>query len=75
MTSLIAGGLHRIKRSPEFREKLKALRETIRAKHAEELAGAGFFRRILIRDRIAREFKRESCKLLPSPHALYGSKP
>lgn len=43
------------------------------ARHAAELAEAGFFQRLLLRWRIAREFRRERRKIEPSAGSLYSS--
>ena len=69
----VADGESRSRRSPEFQARLRALRDTIRARHAAELAEAGVFRRLVLRCRIAAEFRRERRKIEPSPGSLYSS--
>jgi hypothetical protein len=53
---------------------LRQLRADLRARHARELASAGFFRRLALHWRIWREFRRERRKLTPSPGSLYASR-
>ena len=69
----VADGESRLRRSPEFQARLRALRDTIRARHAAELAETGVFRRLVLRWRIAAEFRRERRKIEPSPGSLYSS--
>ena len=59
--------------SPEFKARLRTLRESILAHHVAELAGAEFFRRLMLRWQIATEYRREHRKIEPSPHSLYIS--
>ena len=47
---------------PEFRARVHELHESIKARYATELAEAGFFRRMILRYRIAAEFNREMTK-------------
>jgi hypothetical protein len=69
----VADGESRLCSSPKFQARLRELRESIRARHAAELAQAGFFQRLLLRWRIAAEFRRERRKIEPSPGSLYSS--
>jgi len=46
---VVADEEHRLHRSAEFKSRLRELRETIRARHAAELAQAGFFERLALR--------------------------
>ena len=69
----VADGESRLRSSPEFRARLRELRECIRARHAAELAHARFFQRLVLHWRIAREFRRERQKIEPSPSSLYSS--
>ena len=69
----VADGESRLRRSPEFQARLRDLLESIQARHAAELAPAGFFQRLLLRWRIAAEFRRERRKIEPSPGSLYSS--
>ena len=69
---IVADGERRLRRSVELKVRLQALRETIRARHAGELAGAGLFGRLVIRWQMAAEYRRERRKLEPTPGSLYG---
>lgn len=71
---IVADGAWRLRRSPEFQARLRELRESIEARHATELAQAGFVRGLILRWRIAAEFRRERRKLEPSPGSLYNSR-
>jgi hypothetical protein len=74
MTSrIVADGEIRFRRSKEFQTRLRELRESIRARHAAEYVGAGFFRSLVVDWRIAAEFRRARKKMEPSPHSLYSS--
>lgn len=70
---IVADGEFRLCQSKEHRARLQDLRESIRARHAPEVAGAGFFHRLILRCRIAAEFRRERRKIDPSPKSLYSS--
>ena len=72
-TRFLADGESRLRGGLEFQARLRELRESIQARHAAELAAAGFFRRLLLRWRIAAEFRRERRKIEPSPGSLYSS--
>ena len=71
---IVSDGAARLRSSPEFQARLRELRESIRARHAAELAQAGFFQRLLLRWRIATEFRRERRKIEPSSGSLYTSR-
>ena len=64
----------RLRRSPEFQARLSELHESVRTRYAAELAPAGFFRRLVLHWRMAREFRRERRKIEPSPGSLYSSR-
>jgi hypothetical protein len=68
---IVVDGARRLRASLEFRTRLRELREEIRARHALELKDAGFFRRLVLRWRIASEYRRERRKIVPSNHSLY----
>jgi hypothetical protein len=70
---IVADGEMRLRQSKEFQARLRELRASIRARHATELAEAGFFRRLVLRWYIAMEFRRERRKIEPSPQSLYIS--
>ena len=65
---IVADGERRLRRSPELKAQLDALREAVRARHGEELEGAGLFGR----RQMAAEYRRERRKLEPTPGSLYG---
>ncbi len=69
---IVADGERRLRRSPELKAQLDALREAVRARHAEELAAAGLFGRLVLRWQMAGEYRRERRKLEPAPGSLYG---
>ena len=69
----VADGESRVRSSPEFQARLRELRESIRTRYAGELAQAGFFQRLVLHWRIAREFRRERRMIEPSPGSLYSS--
>lgn len=70
---IVADGEMRLMQSPEVQAKLRALRETVRARHAAELSSAGFFRGCLLEWRIAMEYRRERRSIIPSAQSLYSS--
>ena len=70
----VVDGSWRRRRSAEIQARLSALRETVRARYAAELADAGFFNRLLLRWRLAAEFRRERKKIEPSAQSLYSSR-
>jgi hypothetical protein len=70
---IVSDGESRLRSSPEFQARLRELRESIRARHAAEFAAAGFFRRFVLRWRMATEFRAERRKIEPSPGSLYSS--
>jgi hypothetical protein len=70
---IVADGAWRFRRSPEFQARLRALRESAQTRHEAELAEAGFFRRAVLRWRIAAEYRRERQKIEPSSQSLYSS--
>lgn len=72
-TRIVADGDCRFEDSESFRAQVNALRDQIRARYAEQLATAGFLRRLILKVRIAREFRRERKRLGPSSDALYSS--
>jgi hypothetical protein len=72
-TRFVCDGEWRLRRSLEFQGRLRELRDAIQARYAVELAAAGFVRRLVLRWRIAAEFRRERRKIEPSPEALYSN--
>jgi hypothetical protein len=69
---IVADGGVRLLEGKQFQARLRELRESIRARHAAEFAGAGFLRRLVLCWHIAAEFRRERRKIEPSPHSLYS---
>jgi hypothetical protein len=69
---IVADGLNRLERAPQFQMRLRELRKTIAHRHAAELAAAGLFGRLAIRWRMFREYRRERKKTIPSPASCYG---
>ncbi len=69
---IVSDGEVRLRESSEFQARLRELRESIRARHADELTKAGFFGRLVLRWHIAVEFRRERRKIEPSPQSLYS---
>jgi hypothetical protein len=72
-THIVADGKKRMTGSPEFHTTLRALRQSIRARHQDELAAAAFFRRWTIRWHMAVEYRRERHSIVPSSRSLYSS--
>ena len=70
---IVEDGELRLRESPEFRARLRDLRESIRGRRAREYKEAGFFRRLVLQWQMAAEFRRERRQIEPSPQALYSS--
>ncbi len=70
---IVANGKLRLRQNKMFQVRLQALHDSIKARHAAELANAGLFRLLVLRWRIASEFRRERRKIEPSPYSLYRS--
>lgn len=68
----VADGELRVKRSPEFQARLRALRESVAIRYAAEFAAAGFLGRCRLRWRMALEYQREKRRMGPSSYALYS---
>jgi hypothetical protein len=71
-TQFVADGESRLRQTPEFKARLRELRKSICARYAAELSGAGLVRRLIVRMRIAIEFRSERRKIEPSPSSLYS---
>lgn len=71
---IVADGKRRLDRDPKNQARLQELHDSIAARYAGELANAGFFQRLILRRRIAAEFRRERRRLEPSPGSLYASR-
>ena len=72
-SQIVADGEARLREAPEFQARLDELRESIRARHAAELAQAGFIRRQILRWHMAIEFRKAKSSFEPSPSSLYSS--
>lgn len=68
---IVVDGAIRLKQSPEIQAKLLALRQCIHARYSAELTSASFFRRCIIRWRMALEYRRGEKQILPSSESLY----
>jgi hypothetical protein len=68
---IIADGPWKLRKNPDFHARLRELRASIQARHAAEMAKAGFFGRLILRWQIAAEYRRERRKIVPSPHSLF----
>lgn len=66
----VADGHERLTKSSEFRATREAVIASVQARYAEQLAGAGILRRLVLRLRMRREITHELAKLAP-PDALY----
>lgn len=73
MEKIHCGGAEKFTATPEFRAMLRKLRKAVYARFAEELEGAGIFRRCILWWRREREFRRERSRIFPSPQSLFGS--
>ena len=74
-SAIVADGQSRLDRCPQREARLRALRQALYERHAAELARAGFFRRLVLRWRIAAELRRDRRKTSPSPQALFNTHP
>ncbi|MBX3437636.1 MAG: hypothetical protein KF861_09110 [Planctomycetaceae bacterium] len=68
-------GESRRRQSQEFRDCVADLRASIQARYAAELVEAGFLRRLILRWKVAAEFRKERKKLELPPQTLYSSQP
>ena len=68
--TIVADGLHRLLRDPDYRRKQALTEQKIRQKYATELSAASDYReRIAVEDKIRREIKQSK----PSPYSLWSS--
>ena len=72
-SGIVEDGESRLVESKEFQARLRELRASVHARHAAEMAEASFLGRLVLRWRIAAEFRRERRKIEPSPSSLYSS--
>ena len=66
----VVDGHERLTESSEFRAARASVVAAVRARYAEDLAGAGLLRRLVLHLRMRREIAQELDKLAP-PDALY----
>ncbi len=71
---IVSDGASRLRSGPEFQARLRELRKSIDARYAAQLAKSGFFGRMLLRWRMAAEFRRERRKIEPSLGSLYANR-
>jgi hypothetical protein len=74
--NIVANGRNRLEqtreyKTREYKARVLALRTSIRARYATQLASGGLLQRWLLRWRMEAEFRRERKKLRPSASALY----
>ena len=67
---IVVHGREELMKSKEYRAARDEVIAAARARYAESLASAGFFRRLVLHSRMQREINRELDKLAP-PGALY----
>jgi hypothetical protein len=70
---IVADGQMRLRTSPEFQAKLRALRKSIRDRYATELASANLLQWYVLQYRIEMEYRRERRRIIPSLHSLYNA--
>jgi hypothetical protein len=70
---IVADGEGRLHGDADFKARLRQLQASVHERHAGEFARAGFFRRLILRWQIWREFRQERRKIVPSAGALYAT--
>jgi hypothetical protein len=70
---IVADGKIRLHRDADYQARLRQLQDSVWERHADEFDRAGFFRRLILRWQIWREFRQERRKMVPSAGALYVS--
>ena len=70
-THFVANGEWRLRTSEGFRARARELHASIRARYADQLYCAGFWRGCVIRANMFVEYRRERRRLSPSRKALY----
>ena len=68
---IVADGAGRLHGSADFQARLRQLQDSVWERHVYEFDRAGFFRRLILRWQIWREFRQERRKIVPSAGALY----
>jgi hypothetical protein len=67
----VADGPIRWRENQELTAQFAAAREAILARYSDQLVGAGWFRRCLLRAQSTLEICRERKRVEPSPYSLY----
>ena len=67
----VSDGRWRLHRNKGFQARLRSLRDSIRERHAVELAKANIIDQLVIRWRMVAEYRRERRKIVPSKYSLY----
>ena len=75
MSHIVADGRVKLNQNEGYRSRLRELHESIRANYAVDFAEAGFFRRLVLRWRIAAEYRQERRRTKPSPQSLFSRHP
>jgi len=70
---IVEDGADRLHGSAEFQARLRQLQDSVWERHAGEFARAGFFRRLILRWQIWREFRQERRKMGPSARAMFAA--
>ena len=70
--SIVADGAGRMQESADFQTCLRQLHDSIWERHADEFTRGRFFRRLILRWEIWRDFLQERRKLVPSAGTLYA---
>jgi hypothetical protein len=71
---LVAKGERRLRSSPEFKARLREVRQSVKAWHAAELETAGLLRRMVLQWQIYAEYRQERRIIVPSRYSLYVAK-
>jgi hypothetical protein len=70
---IVEDGASRLHGDADFQARLRRLHDSVWERHVGEFARAGFFRRLILRWQIWREFRQERRKMVPSAGAMYVS--
>lgn len=70
-TGIVSDGPFRFLSSESFQAQCRELRVQVRLEFAARLAGAGFFRRLILRYQMHRAFQRAVAEIHPSSQALW----
>jgi hypothetical protein len=67
----VSDGPLRFALSEEYQARCRELRSKVAKSYAAELSKAGFFRRLLVRYRMHKEYQREVSEITPSAQSLW----